>query len=98
MAATRHGEKRRARKAAVRGRRRGTKGWAAPAVAAARPPAATGDPPRFVAVGTVADLAPAASPAGSALSFWVNGRFEVRVGADFEAAALARLVGTLERL
>lgn len=95
MAVTRYGKKRRARRAAGRGRRRGLRRWAAPVAPDAGPPAKTGGTPRFVAVGTVAKLTSTARPA---LTVWVNGRFEVRVGADFEAATLARLVRTLEQV
>lgn len=96
MAATRYGERRRARKAAVRGSRRGGKGLAAPE--GGRPPVGSRGTPRFVAVGTIANLSGVSPSAGPALSFLVNGRYEVRVGAGFDAAALARLVRTLEQL
>jgi len=99
MVATRYGEKRRSRKATVRGSRWGAKGWAVQAVREdPRPQPSTGGAPRFVALGTVAEVAAVSSTAHPALSFLVNGRFEVRVGAGFDEAALARLVRTLERL
>jgi hypothetical protein len=90
MAARRYAEKRRSRRATV-GRRRAVGVQVSPVA-----PAAVGEAARFVAVGTVASVSVPGCPAP--LSFVVGGRYEVRVGAGFDGATLARLVRALEQL
>lgn len=63
-----------------------------------RPQARTGGEPRFVAVGTVPHRLAVPGADGAGLSLVVNARYEVRVGAGFDEAVLARLVRALERL
>ncbi len=55
------------------------------------------EPVQLVSLGTVASLVPELDR-GPELSVLVAGRYEVHVGNGFQAAALARLVHTLEQL